>query len=794
MAQTSPPDPDRLYKLLPALYRQVDALQGYSLRALLRLMGNQVEMLRADIQQLWNNFFIETCQQWAIPYIGDLVSNRALYDLDTSQDATTAQSIFPDLAGPNLRPISTIRTRADVAKTIDYRRRKGTVAMLEALAGDVTGWGAHVVQFFQILTWTQNLNHLRLQSTGCADLRSVSDCAKVDGPFDAASHVVDVRAIAQSEGWYNVPNLGFFLWRLESFPLAVVRARAIGGTSWRYTFSPLGNSTPLFARWTRLDQVPGMSPELLVPEPIPPSAFWDDLAAWNSLPSTGPDYSLYYGNASDDLDWSITVYEQAAPDAPLVPVDLGHITCMNLEKWTTLAQPSANVANEWKPLPQPSQCIAIDVSRGRLAIGADRPASTAIYVSYNYGFSAHMGGGPYPDFQKWVVPDSAAEQIIGVGVANPLDTAITTWAATLDAAIDTWAASLATPNPPNTIIQLADNDTHTLSRTLALDPVKWLAIQALPGLPGFRPHIQPQGGAITISGTAAGSTLTLAGLLIEGGIVVSQDLQRLRILHTTLVPGLSIEEEAASPGGPSLVVNSSAASKPINTNLDVQIAFSITGPLQIPETVDGLWLLDSIVDSASSNPPIAISNANTTTPTNTTTPNGPRATIERSTILGSSYFRKFDLCSDTIFTGAVIVEQRVSGCLRFSFVPTGSSAPQPYPQQYHCQPAYEVATETDAAQRAAQASGAVLPSGWDTTLAASIEEWLVPSFETVTYGAPEYCQLRLTAPQQIRTGASDGAEMGAFNYLKQAQRETNLRIRLAEYVPFGRAPGIIYVT
>jgi hypothetical protein len=772
MAQMSPPDPDRLYNLLPALYRQMDAMQGYSLRALLRLMGNQVEMLRADIQQLWDNFFIETCEQWAIPYIGDLVSNQALYDIDTSQDATTAQSIFPDLTGPNLRPISTIRTRADVAKTIYYRRRKGTAAMLEELAGDVTGWGAHVVQFFQILTWTQNLNHLRLQSTGCADLRNVSDCVQVDGPFDAASHVVDVRAIAQSEGWYNVPNLGFFLWRLESFPLAYARARAIGGTSWRYTFSPLGNSAPLFARSPRSDLVPGMNPELLVPEPIPPSAFLDDLAAWSALPTTPPrpDYSLYYGDAGDDPDWSITVYEQSAPGATPVVVDLAQVTCMNLCMWKTF--------------PQPSKGIAIDVSRGRLVIGADRSASSTIYVSYNYGFSAHLGGGPYADLQKWVIPYSAADQVIGVGVANPLDTAITTWAATLDAAIDAWTASLATPNPPNTIIQIADNDTHTLSRALALHPVKWLAIQALAGLPGFRPHIQPQGGVISINGTASGSTLTLAGLLIEGGIEVTQDIQRLRILHTTLVPGRSIVEEPASPpGGLSLDVSpTGTGGKPINTNLDVQIAFSITGPLQIPETVDGLWLLDSIVDGGSGGP--AISNANTTNP------NGPQATIERSTILGPSYFREFDLCSDTIFTAAVIVEQRVSGCLRFSFVPAGSSAPQ----QYHCQPAYEVATETDAAQRAAQASGAVLPSGWEATLAASIEEWLVPSFESVTYGEPEYCQLRLTAPQQIRTGASDGGEMGAFNYLKQAQRETNLRIRLAEYVPFGRAPGIIYVT
>ena len=75
------------------------------------------------------------------------------------------RGLFADLVGPNLRPTNAIRTRADVAKTIYYRRRKGTVPMLEELARDVTGWAAHAVEFFELLMWNQNLNHLRLHST-----------------------------------------------------------------------------------------------------------------------------------------------------------------------------------------------------------------------------------------------------------------------------------------------------------------------------------------------------------------------------------------------------------------------------------------------------------------------------------------------------------------------------------------------------------------------------------------------------------------------------------------------------
>jgi hypothetical protein len=491
-----------------------------------------------------------------------------------------------------------------------------------------------------------------------------------------------------------------------------------------------------------------MSPERLVPEPIPPPDFLDDLAAWAALPTPRPLHSVYYGDPDDDPDWSVTVYEQSAPGAKPMPVDPAHVTCMNLDNWKSLAQ-------------SPDDRIGIDVKRGRLAIGQARPPASAIYVSYNYGFSAHMGGGPYPDRRKWAVPDAAAGRIIDVDATTSLDAAIGQWAASPSA---------------NTLIRIADNHTHDLTVALTLDPAKWLTIQAQTG---FRPHIRAQGGVIVVTGANSGASLTLSGLLIEGGLQIDQDIQRLRILHATLVPGRSIEEEAP-PKGPSLVVNPGVPGSPLNTRLDVQIAFSITGPLRIPETVDGLWLLDSIVDGSPGEPAIADAAGK----------NGPRATIERSTILGTSFFRRFDLCSDTIFTGVVAVERRVDGCLRFSFVPAGSSTPQ----QYRCQPALEVATEIEARRRAAQAAGQVLPPGWDTALTASIEGWLVPSFETEVYGAPDYCQLRLTAPAQIRAGASDGAEMGAFNHLKQPQREANLRIRLAEYVPFGRSPGIIYVT
>ncbi len=86
--------------------------------------------------------------------------------------------------------------------------------MLEEMARDVTGWGAHVVEFFQLLGWTQNLNHLRytraenpepasppsVDCVGTVNLRSRDVLDRRDGAFDIISHTVDVRPISDDEG------------------------------------------------------------------------------------------------------------------------------------------------------------------------------------------------------------------------------------------------------------------------------------------------------------------------------------------------------------------------------------------------------------------------------------------------------------------------------------------------------------------------------------------------------------------------------------------------------------------
>src|SRR5437764_15474434 len=109
---------DKLWNLLPAIYRALDTDtfdKNGPLREMVNRIGAQAAILRRSLDRMWEDQSIETCDDWVIPYLGDLLATNLVTNLDSS------------------------RQRLDVAKTIYFRRRKGTPAILEELATDLTG-------------------------------------------------------------------------------------------------------------------------------------------------------------------------------------------------------------------------------------------------------------------------------------------------------------------------------------------------------------------------------------------------------------------------------------------------------------------------------------------------------------------------------------------------------------------------------------------------------------------------------------------------------------------------------
>jgi hypothetical protein len=210
---------DRLYNLMPAIYRQRDTQIGYPLRALLQVIATQVNIVEDEIAQLYENWFIETCQDWVVPYIGDLIDYRPIQE-------------------PGFVP-----TRSEVGNTIALRRRKGSLGALKLVASAAGGWPVLITDFRQALGVTQSANHLRLHCGRTAALRHEQALGRLSGPFDRTAHTISVR----ESGRYNLDGIGVFVWRLKPCSVTKTPAHAVEEVGPNvFTFSILGNNSPLF--------------------------------------------------------------------------------------------------------------------------------------------------------------------------------------------------------------------------------------------------------------------------------------------------------------------------------------------------------------------------------------------------------------------------------------------------------------------------------------------------------------------------------------------------------------------
>jgi hypothetical protein len=258
---------------------------------------------------------------------------------------------------------------------------------------------------------------------------------------------------------------------------------------------------------------------------------------------------------------------------------------------------------------------------------------------------------------------------------------------------------------------------------------------------------------------ATGSQISLNGLLIAGadvhvGTGGSNPLTTLTISHCTLTPGLTLQPSGApgSPSAPSLVIE--------QPTLSAVIDHSILGGLRAPAEA-AVAISDSILDSTSTTG-VAYAAPDNASP-------GASLTMQAVTAIGKINARQFTLVSNSIllaalapgdgWTWAVDAARRQTGCTRFSYLPASARAPR----RYRCLP------DPDADPRLS-----------------------LPSFTSLRYGAPGYCQLAATAGQDLRTGADDGGEPGAFHSIYGPQREANLAIRLAEYMRVGMEAGVFH--
>lgn len=683
-------DPDTLYALLPQVYRSRD--HSGALKALVRVLAEQAEVLEEDLARLYDNHFIETCEEWVVPYIGALVGTRGL-------------SAIPSQAA---------RHRNEVANTLALRRRKGTAAALEQLAEDITDLDAVVVEYFRHLATTQYLKHLRPANQAFASLRHHAALEAVGTPFDTLARSADVRPIARGRGRHNIPNVGIFLWPLAAQPVS--SATAFKVDDFRYCFDPLGRSIPLVTRPAPEAGIASLAGPRNVPQPISRRRLADDLAAYYGV-------GLSILLRVDGSDWLPPLDAHGVPLAPLASM----VRVCNL---SDLTDASGSVTG-WAHCPV-SGAVAIDPVLGRIAFPSGEAAPSSVEVSCQRAFGLPLGGGEYP---REAAPAEPVRLAAG---------------ASLQAALSAVGAI-------GGVVELTDNAYYPAA-SLAVHVAAGQAV-TLRAAAGRRP-VLVLGGELVVHGGEA-SAFALEGLLVAGGAIHAprndlvdghaNRLHSLSLSHCTLVPG-------ATPAMAGIPAQAARARLVADVpGLEVTIEHSICGALQADNECSLVRITGSIVDALA---PVGLAFGGVSGGA------GAPLHLDASTLVGRVNTAEMRLASNTLFQAAALAPGAApvqaartdTGCVRFCHVPPGSVLPRPY----RCLPA----APADALR-------------------------LKPVFASLRYGDAAYGQLAPHTAREIREGADDGGEIGAFHAMYLPQRLAALRARLDEFLRLGLAAGVL---
>jgi hypothetical protein len=736
---------DRLFDLLPVYYRRLDAAQGGPLRALLQLIAAQAAAVEADVAQLYDDLFIETCQTWVAPYLGDLVGYEAV-------EAPTA-------AGAAAAPAAVLSPRADVSNTIAVRRRKGTLAVLEQLARDVAGWPAVAVELADRVGHFVSVRFAnapvpwawrRSPPGGFLDVRDPALARELGTPFDRLARTADVRRVNSTlhPGQASVTGVAVFAYRLQAVPVGPTPAKLVEPR--RFTFDPLGYDVPLFTRPT---EPPDRDAPPATPLDVPAPILRGALPSFGMAPA-GDASSLggYYG-----ADKSFAIY-LLGPDKPPHPGE--KVFAASLDKW-----------DEQPDTFPPDGHVAVDPELGRLLLAGDLDGGK-LHVSYHYGTPDTLGAGGHP----WgpLADDAPKKVVVEDGNA-------------LQGAIDNWDSA----TYPSILIELSSSDMFELTGPTWTVPAGcMLHVRAGPvvadgGPRTARPILRPAGaahGPLTVKlgpGHPAdpdkgrpepvrGGRLVLEGLLLADLDLVfvgpaaapgPKDFFPADVLlrQVTLAPSVTLAGDSAVPPTPAPRLRVEGVSLRLRAErcLLPPIYVSRGDLAGAPVTVE---VTDSVLDAGDPGSWALADPAGCHAPA--------VVSFHGATVNGRVEVHAVDLAENSLFLGRVHVARRQSGCVRYCYVePDGSRTPR----RHQCQPDLAVAVGQPASS-------------------------VRPAFTSTRYGAAAYFQLAASAPPEITGGADDQGEMGAYHRLQQGRRAARLRSRLAEFTPTGFDVALLFVT
>ncbi|MDD0857550.1 hypothetical protein NHF46_06750 [Arthrobacter alpinus] len=737
---------DYLYNLLPATYRMRDAEQGQPLRELLAVMDQQGALVEANIDALYGNWFIETAEDWAVPYIAELVGYQPVHDAGRPGTGT-ASAVRNKVLVP----------RREAAHTINFRRRKGTLALLEQLSLESAGWEAVAVEGFRLLGWNQHLNHRHLGRGGTVDLRNGPALTQLGatlmrphipwtsgGPARTAPLGVSIFPPSACLPPRWCPTL------LQTPPPAVWRRRVASASRsacWAMTRPCSSSPGPVGAGCA----------ELRFPQPVSRSAF---TALQGRHPPKARASTLFFGEgksiAVTAWGWRGAARHDVV-SADVIPADL----------------------SDWHAYKAPKNKVLVDPERGRLVFPAGQ-LPRGVTVAYHYGFSMDLGGGEYP--RRTAQPAGAA--VYRVRKDSPHKGEF----GSIMGAYGRWRKDRRNAGAHMAgVIEVMDSRAYEerFEFTLAQGSICSCARQMVPGpccacwTTAWTSPIR----SASRAGTAAASSWTGCSWWAAGSWSTAPVPDA--VPGTALTPqvaGISATSRSAiarwflagiwtataSHCGPTSPASCLMAPAPLCVSAAAFWAQCSSGGIRtmgrprvgtgrLPVGRHGVVQTGAVRRGGRSRLHLAV-----------------RAALHSH---WPGICPRDHAGEDSIFLGEVVAARRQLGCLRFCHVPPSSRTPR----RFNCQP--------DLVQEAARAAHPGDPAGG--AAAAAREALRVrPALASRRYGNPAYGRLVAGTAAEIVRGASDESELGVFHNLFAPQCAANLRARLEEYTVAGFSTGI----
>lgn len=757
---------EKLWTLIPEAFREEDGLATPpgALRGFVETLARHAAVLRRSQDRLWDDQFIELCSEWAVPYLGELVGTRLVSALNRRG------------------------RRIDVAKTIYYRRRKGTPRVLEELVADITGWEGKLVEEFRRLgRFRHGLDPHptplagRMTGTppgGWADLRNTRGADLAAGPFEEFHHTPDFRRPHGRDGRYGIAKIALHLYRLASTALDGVQPRP-GPAAGTFTFDPSGRDIPLFIRRHRTDDRAQFNwedwqsaQEWELPGPMNCRVLnhAEYLITEAALATLRPFLIVPGGLTSADATNAIgelrPFRKQRFPTEALLRSVTGKITpafaaALQVEAvWEIFLRLTLiEACGKRALLPDGSPSVDTSDASVTVKVGAIVPTRENVVAGNLSAWSLTVARRDWaidPERGRllWVGSGASPSPLVGYhyGFSGPIGAGGYDRSDDLSSAATVsvfGGGAIAAASPSAGVMEVRDSRTYT--------PVgNQGAITALElrSADRQRPYLLLTTDWRLDSGPNLESTLVLDGLWIGAtgasrAVELRGDFETVTLRHVTLDPGGIDAQGAALPPVELRIVGNVGR---------LVIDQSILGPVRLAATgtVQQIEISDSIVDgrNAPGQKALVLDNG--------------QISLERVTVFGELDI-EWLYASEALITGFADVTNTQEGCFRFSAVLQRRDPLQPIsPGNPHSR----------------------VPRPYESHFLANTTGF----FTSTVYGQPGYAQLSEAAPDTLRRGAENGSEIGAFSSLLHPIKADSLRAKVDEFAPFGVLPFYVFET